>query len=222
MENRTHHNRPQHKGSGTVFKNPILEKLTKTHIAVPLVLYTILSAGFIYYGIAEKGFTASQTVLLFLTGVISYTLVEYLMHRYLYHIEPYTKALENFSYKVHGVHHEYPKDKKRLAMPPILALVLVAFFFLLFGILMGNNVFGFLPGFLMGYTLYLGIHYSVHAFKVPDNFLRILWHHHAIHHYRQPDRAFGISSPLWDHIFGTMPKLRKDNAGKGEYIDAAD
>ncbi|MDT7829314.1 sterol desaturase family protein [Pricia sp. S334] len=213
--------RPRHKGSGTVFKNPALEKLTRTHIAVPLVLYPLVSAGFIYYGVAELGFTASQMALLFFIGMVVYTLVEYLMHRYLYHIAPYTKALEKFSYKVHGVHHEYPKDKKRLAMPPILALVLVAFFFLLFGILMGDYVFGFLPGFVMGYTFYLGIHYSVHAFKVPDNFLRVLWHHHAIHHYRQPDRAFGISSPLWDYIFGTMPKLRKDNAGKGEYIDPA-
>jgi hypothetical protein len=104
----------------------------------------------------------------------------------------------------HGVHHDYPKDKSRLAMPPILSLILATLFFLIFRSLMGDYVFGFLAGFLMGYTVYLAIHYSIHAFQVPGNFLKTLWHHHSIHHYREPDRAFGVSSPFWDMVFGTM------------------
>ena len=71
---------------------------------------------------------------------------------------------------------------------------------------MGDFAFGFLAGFLMGYAAYLAVHYSIHAFNVPNNFLKTLWHHHSIHHYREPDRAFGVTSPLWDHIFGTMPR----------------
>ena len=31
-------------------------------------------------------------------------------------------------------------------------------------------------------------------------------HHHGIHHYRNPDRGYGVSSPLWDYVFGTMEK----------------
>lgn len=212
--------RPKHKGSGTIFKNPFLEQLTKTHIAIPLTLYTIISACLIYYGIIEKGFTTPVMIVLFFAGMFIFTLVEYLMHRFLYH--PQTQKMEEFSHKVHGVHHDYPKDKKRLAMPPILALILATFFFIIYRAIMGDYVFGFLAGFLMGYTGYLAIHYSVHIFKVPDNFLKILWHHHAIHHYRQPERAFGVSSPLWDYIFGTMPTLledKKQQAKSGEFID---
>ncbi len=213
--------RPKHKGSGTIFKNPLLERLTKTHIAIPLVLFSVISGVLIYYGIIEKGFTTPQIILLFIAGMFVFTLVEYLMHRYLYHIKPHSHSFEQFSYKVHGVHHDYPKDKQRLAMPPVMALVLATFFFVLYRALMGDYVFGFLAGFLMGYTGYLCVHYSVHIFKVPNNFLKVLWHHHAIHHYRQPDKAFGVSSPLWDYIFGTMPELLKpeQQAGKGEYID---
>ncbi|MDE0470592.1 MAG: sterol desaturase family protein, partial [Ekhidna sp.] len=70
----------------------------------------------------------------------------------------------------------------------------------------GNLVFGFLPGFLIGYASYLWVHYMVHAFQPPKNFWRTLWVHHGIHHYKQPHRAFGVSSPLWDLIFRTMPK----------------
>lgn len=212
--------RPHHKGSGTVFKNPFLEQLTKTHIAIPLSLFTIISCCLIYYGIIEKGFTTPIMIGLFFAGMFVFTLVEYLMHRFLYHLGPdYDHNPEKFSYKVHGVHHDYPKDKKRLAMPPVIALILSTFFFILYRAIMGDYVFGFLAGFLMGYTLYLSVHYSVHIFKVPNNFLKILWHHHAIHHYRDPNKAFGVSSPLWDYVFGTMPEQIPNQAKQGEYID---
>ena len=211
--------RPKHKGAGTVFEHPLLEQLTKTHIAIPLVLFSTIAAVLIYYGIIEKGFTTPQMIVLFLAGLFVFTFVEYVMHRFVYHIKPHSHAAKEFSYKTHGVHHDYPKDKQRLAMPPVIALILATFFFVFYRMLMGDYVFGFLAGFLMGYTLYLCIHYAVHIFKVPNNFLRTLWYHHAIHHYRQPDKAFGVSSPLWDHVFGTMPELRKTDARAGEYID---
>lgn len=211
-------NRPKHKGSGQVFSNPLLERLTKTHIAIPLVLFSIISICLIYYGLIEKGFTTPEMIGLFFAGLLVFSLIEYLMHRYLYHINPQTPTMENVSYKMHGVHHDYPKDKQRLAMPPVLALVLASLFFIFYRAILGDLVFGFLAGFLMGYTLYLSIHYSVHIFKVPNNFLKTLWYHHAIHHYRQPNRAFGVSSPLWDYIFGTMPQLRTETK-EGEFID---
>lgn len=202
----TKHHRPKHKGSAKLFNNPILEKLTHTHIAAPLSIFTIISVILIYFGMVEKGFEVPSMIVLFLAGLFFFTLIEYLMHRYLYHLPVTNPKREKFVYTMHGVHHDYPKDKDRLAMPPILSLVLATVFFVIYRSLMGDYSFGFLAGFLMGYTAYLGAHFSVHAFKVPNNFLKVLWHHHAIHHYREPDRAFGVSSPLWDYVFGTMPR----------------
>lgn len=198
--------RPKHKGSPRLFKNPLLEKLTHTHIAAPLVIFGGIAAVLIYYGIFEKGFSIPLIAVLFLSGIFLFTLVEYLMHRYLYHIPATTERRKKISYTMHGVHHDYPKDKSRLAMPPVLSLLIASILFIIYRAVLGDLVFGFLAGFLVGYSAYLGVHYAVHAFKVPDNFLRILWHHHAIHHYREPDRAFGVSSPFWDVVFGTMPR----------------
>jgi sterol desaturase/sphingolipid hydroxylase (fatty acid hydroxylase superfamily) len=197
--------KPKHKGSATLMKSPHLEKLTRTHIAFPLILFSVISAILIYYGIIEKGFQIPNTILLFAGGFFLFTLVEYLMHRFLFHLPVTSPKREKFVYTIHGVHHDYPKDKSRLAMPPFLSLILAMLFFIIFRSLMGDYSFGFLAGFLMGYTVYLAIHYSIHAFKVPGNFLKTLWHHHSIHHYREPDRAFGVSSPFWDMVFGTMP-----------------
>jgi sterol desaturase/sphingolipid hydroxylase (fatty acid hydroxylase superfamily) len=155
---------------------------------------------------------------LFATGLFFFTFVEYIMHRYLYHIPATSERKKKISYTMHGVHHDYPKDKSRLAMPPVLSLVIATVLFIIYRAVLGDYVFGVLAGFLIDYAAYLAVHYSVHGFKVPNNSLKTLWHHHSIHHYREPDRAFGVSSPLWDQIFRTMPRKtpasRKTAVGK--------
>ena len=71
---------------------------------------------------------------------------------------------------------------------------------------MGDFVFAFLPGFLVGYASYLFVHYIVHAYAPPKNFFKALWVNHSIHHYKDNTVVFGVSSPLWDYVFRTMPK----------------
>lgn len=199
-------NKPHVKGTKTLFQNKLVEKLTRTHIAVPLIVFSLISAALIYYGVNNSLITELNAFVLFFAGVIFFTLVEYLMHRFLFHLMPKNEKQEKFAYTIHGVHHDYPKDKDRLAMPIPLSITLATLFFLFYQLIMGNYVFGFLPGFLMGYASYLWVHYMVHAFQPPKNFWKILWVHHGIHHYKDPHNAFGVSSPLWDVIFGTMPK----------------
>ncbi len=213
--------RPKHKGSPKLFENPMLEKLTHTHISAPLIIFFVTSAALIYYGIFEKGFRTPEILAWFAGGLLFFTLIEYLAHRYLYHIPATTPRRQKISYTMHGVHHDYPKDKSRLAMPPVLSLIVASVLFIIYRAILGDYVFGFLAGFLVGYAGYLAVHYSVHAFKVPNNFLKILWHHHSIHHYREPDRAFGVSSPFWDHIFRTMPRQTpaSDRTAVGKSID---
>ena len=92
-------------------KNPFLEKLTRTHILVPLLIFTGIAAFLIYYGLAEKGFQVPGMVLLFLSGFLFFTLIEYLMHRYLFHLPVTNPKREKLVYTIHGVHHEFPKDQ---------------------------------------------------------------------------------------------------------------
>lgn len=201
-----HRIKPKSKGSKRLFKNPLLERLSRTHIAVPLTLYATLSAGMLYYGAAETGLNGAMMMLVFLVGFLLFTLLEYVAHRYIFHMEPTNKVKAKVQYNVHGIHHEYPNDKDRLAMPPILALLYAALFFMIFQFLLEEYVYAFVPGLLIGYSTYLAVHYVVHAFQPPKNFLKVLWIHHAIHHYKEPEVAFGVSSPLWGYVFATMPK----------------
>lgn len=199
-------NKPHTKGSKTLFKNPVLERLTRTHISIPLIIFSVISTGLMVYGFQHGYITAINAPLLFISGLLTFTLIEYIMHRFVFHLQPKNEKQEKFAYTVHGVHHDYPKDKDRLAMPPPLSLLLSVVFFGIYWLIMDNLVYAFLPGFLMGYAAYLWVHYMVHAFKPPKNFFKVFWVHHGIHHYKDPHNAFGVSSPFWDVIFRTMPR----------------
>jgi len=198
--------KPQNKGTKQLFKNPILEKLSRTHISVPLIIFFSYSGALLCWSITHTTLSALLTAGLFLVGLITFTWVEYLAHRYLFHMTTYTKAKEKLQYTIHGVHHEFPKDKSRLAMPPLLSITISTILLLLFRLIMGDYVFAFLPGFLTGYAAYLSIHYMVHAYQPPKNFLKYLWINHGTHHYKNGEMVFGVSSPLWDYIYGTMSK----------------
>lgn len=199
---------PKNKGTKQLFKNPILEKLSRTHISVPLTIFFLYSSALLYWSVTHTSLNAVTTVGLFILGVIAFTWVEYITHRHLFHMQTYTRLRARLQYTLHGVHHEFPKDKDRLAMPPLLSITIATVLLLLLRLVMGDFVFAFLPGFLVGYAAYLSVHYMVHAYQPPKNFLKVLWINHSVHHYKDGEIVFGVSSPLWDYIYGTMRDKR--------------
>jgi hypothetical protein len=88
--------RPRHKGSPKLFTNPILEKLTHTHIAIPLIIFGFIATALVFYGIIEKGFEVPLMVGLFVGGFFFFTFMEYIMHRYLYHIPATSERKKKF------------------------------------------------------------------------------------------------------------------------------
>jgi sterol desaturase/sphingolipid hydroxylase (fatty acid hydroxylase superfamily) len=199
---------PKNKGTKQLFQNPILEKLSRTHISVPLAIFFLYSSVLLYWSVTHTSLNAITTVGLFGLGVIAFTWVEYITHRHLFHMQTYTRLRAKLQYTLHGVHHEFPKDKDRLAMPPLLSITIATVLLLLLRLVIGDFVFAFLPGFLVGYAAYLSVHYMVHAYQPPKNFLKVLWINHSIHHYKDGEIVFGVSSPLWDYIYGTMRDKR--------------
>jgi sterol desaturase/sphingolipid hydroxylase (fatty acid hydroxylase superfamily) len=200
---------PKNKGSRQLFKNPVLEKLTRTHIAVPLVIYFAYSIVLLYWSVTHTSLSAGISVGMFILGALAFSWVEYMVHRHVFHMKTFTELRAKIQYTVHGVHHEFPKDKDRLAMPPLLSVTTSTILLLVFKVLLGELVFSFLPGFLVGYAAYLSIHYMVHAYPPPKNFFKILWINHSIHHYKDGEIIFGVSSPLWDYIYGTIREKKQ-------------
>lgn len=198
------------KGSGTknLFENPILEKLTRSHFSVPLSILAIISTILAYLAFTYFKIETSTFALLFILGFFSWTLGEYLIHRYVFHMDNDKKWKRWITYTFHGIHHEYPKDKDRIVMPPAGAILISSIIFGGFWLILQDYAFAFVPGFLIGYLAYAFVHYAIHAYQPPKNFLRWLWIYHSIHHYKHPDKYFGVSTPIWDYIFNTVPKKK--------------
>jgi 4-hydroxysphinganine ceramide fatty acyl 2-hydroxylase len=197
------------KGTARLFSNNFLEKLTRTHFLVPVLLYFLISAVCIAYAIYFTDVQMWKLIYLFPFGMVTFSLVEYLIHRFVFHFKPTNDNQVSIQYHIHGVHHEYPRDKDRLVMPPVMSVAIALLFFGLFRLIIKENVWLFFPGFTAGYSTYLLIHYAVHRYKPPANFLKYLWRHHSLHHYHSTETAFSVSFPLWDYLFGTMPVRRK-------------
>lgn len=203
-----------HRGNATIFKNPLLESLTKTTLKQNVVVYGTVIVLLIYYALFFKGISAAKFIALFVLALFFWTLAEYILHRYLFHWISDNKAVQRFHFIMHGSHHLYPRDKERLLMPPVpgllMATVLFGMFYLVFS-LIGQPEFtwAFFPGFFLGYLLYSFLHRATHVAKPPKRF-KYLWRHHSLHHFKYPDKAFGVSNTLWDRVFGTMPPENSD------------
>ena len=139
-----------------------------------------------------------------------WTFFEYIAHRFIFHLISERTSLTRFAYILHGNHHHYPRDRERLFMPPVPSLLIAAFIFGTLYLLMQVNAYMFFPGFMLGYLLYASIHYAIHAWHPPFTWMKPLWRNHHLHHYKNEHNGFGVSSTLWDHVFGTMFDLKNE------------
>ncbi len=201
------------KGSAKLFDSKILDILTRTNPIVILAMYIPLCAFLLWYFYNYIQPSVGVLIGVFFIGLFSWTFFEYILHRYVFHFVNDTKFAQRFHYLIHGVHHEYPKDKQRLVMPPVPSILIAGTFFLIFRVILGSYGLVFFSGFIIGYLCYAMIHYSMHAFRPPKNGLKFAWEYHNVHHFKYPNMAFGVSSPLWDVIFGTYPPMKKKDSG---------
>ena len=214
-----HFDKIHNKGQARLFKNQYLEYLTKTHPLVIWGMYIPIQAFMLYFSVTKLSFTVLQTTLTFVAGMFSWSLFEYTIHRFVFHFFAESERAKKIVYIIHGNHHEYPRDKERLFMPPVPSLLLAIIVFsiiYLFAYLFGVSgyVFAFFSGFLMGYLIYGTMHYAIHAWNPPFKWMKALWRNHHLHHYKNVELGFGVSSTLWDHIFGTMFDLKKEKEDK--------
>jgi sterol desaturase/sphingolipid hydroxylase (fatty acid hydroxylase superfamily) len=202
-----------------MFENKLLNRLSQTHIATPIIIFFVYAIGLLWYTATYTDIGFFTVVGLFFAGTLAFTFMEYTVHRWVYH--PPHGASEKYkeaTYNMHGFHHDYPKDKRRLAMPPVLAVVISTVLLFLFKLIIQEYAFAYLAGFVVGYAMYLVVHYTVHMYAPPKNFLKALWVNHALHHYSEDEVLYGVSQPLWDYVFRTMPKSDRDRKKAVEIV----
>jgi sterol desaturase/sphingolipid hydroxylase (fatty acid hydroxylase superfamily) len=196
--------------SARLFKSDFLELFTHVHWSVPIIVYLPVVLFFLYRTSENPLVGLSSGIALFVFGLFLWTLTEYLLHRYVFHFEPKSAIGKRIHFLTHGVHHDYPNDSKRLVMPPLVSIPLAfAFFFLFLSIFGGNYLPPVFAGFIFGYICYDEIHYATHHAPLKGKVGLFLKHHHVKHHYKDPSMRYGVSSPLWDFVFGTIDRDEK-------------
>ncbi|KAI9809144.1 MAG: hypothetical protein M1825_002434 [Sarcosagium campestre] len=210
--------RPRHyKGgeSAPLFGN-FLEPLSKTPwwviptVWLPCIAYGTFLAG---QGLPSWSIVAAYWLL----GLSLWTLVEYGLHRGLFHIDGYlpdNRVGITLHFLLHGIHHYLPMDKLRLVMPPTLFLVLAIPFWKLAHVVFFYNWFAATAVFcggIFGYVCYDLTHYFLHHRQLPS-YYRELKKYHLQHHFADYENGFGVTSRFWDRVFGTElapPKAAK-------------
>ena len=195
------------KASPPMFDSPLLDRFTRVHPAVPVVMYAPVITVLFLLGVDRAGFW--NAVGLVLGGYAVWTLTEYWLHRVVFHFEPEDGIGARLHWMIHGVHHDHPNDPKRLVMPPSASVPLALLFAALFWLVLGSPWWmPFTAGFLGGYLAYDMIHYHVHHHRPRTRVGRTLRELHMRHHFQDHERGFGVSAPYWDHVFGTPPQRR--------------
>ncbi|KAF6166182.1 hypothetical protein GIB67_023892 [Kingdonia uniflora] len=190
------------------FSSDFWEFLTRTEWwVIPLVWLPV-----VFWSTSRSikmGCTLPQVALLLVGGIFVWTLLEYCLHRFLFHIKTKTYWTNTAHYLLHGCHHKHPMDGLRLVFPPAAAAILCFPFWNMVKLISTPTttpaLFG---GGLLGYVMYDVTHYYLHHGQPTKEVTRELKRYHLNHHFRIQDKGYGITSKLWDKVFGTLPPLK--------------
>lgn len=191
-----------------VYENELIEKwFAQAHPITPGIWFGWLVAYGLYVGLTR--FAWWQGLGAFLGGVLITTFIEYALHRWAFHFEPKTDKGRFNHFLLHGYHHDFPNDPMRLVLPPIaiwpVAVVVGTVYYFVFGAYFWV-VFG---GTALGYIAYDWTHYYTHHFNPKRGLGKWIKRYHMMHHHDSPHHRFGITSPLWDFVFGTFLSPKK-------------
>lgn len=187
-----------------MFETPLIERFSRIQPWQPFVFWVPVIGWFLYRTVVD-GVAPLPAAGLVLAGMLVWSITEYVLHRYVFHYMGPRAWQRRFYFVFHGVHHDFPSDPDRLVMPlgvsiPVGFAFLLAFRALAGGVL-GSPLF---IGFAVGYLAYDGTHYAVHHWRMSSRWGKWIKRYHMVHHHTGENARWGVSSPLWDWVFGTM------------------
>ncbi|MDA1195150.1 MAG: sterol desaturase family protein [Planctomycetota bacterium] len=187
-----------------IFRTPWLE--AQSHIRwqlIPSIWLPIVAALLIVAAI-PLGLGWLAAPLYALLGVFAWTLIEYVLHRFIFHWRPKSAWGRQVHFLVHGIHHLDPWDPTRLVFPPLAGLAIAGLIYLGFWSVLPTPVAtAVMAGVLVGYIVYDLSHYYTHHARPRARYGKFLKAWHLAHHHKFWTRMYGVSSPLWDLVFRT-------------------
>jgi sterol desaturase/sphingolipid hydroxylase (fatty acid hydroxylase superfamily) len=181
-------------------------KLYKTFI-----FYSIASSSLVVAATRSRSFSLKTILALFVTGIISWCFVEYILHRFIFHYDAKSEPLRDLIYQIHTSHHENPKSTESLFASLRTSVPIASIYCLIVWLVVGSwqamaLVFA---GLIAGYFAYEWLHYQAHHRAPRLKLLRYLKKYHLLHHHSSPEMRFGVTTPFVDYLFGTYQSVSK-------------
>jgi len=148
-----------------------------------------------------------KTPLLFIIGALSWAVIEYILHRFVFHMQTSTTFWNQFHFFAHGIHHLTPNDSSRLTFPPTFSFAIASLVYQLTHFVREESgIHGYFAGLAFGFMLYDAIHFYFHHGDAPwlPGFLKKMKSAHLNHHYKDDTTNFGVTSQLFDYLCGTL------------------
>jgi len=225
-----------------MFRSDLVERLSHVHPAVPHIIFLPVIAVMLWLS-SRTSLGVVRTGEWILAGFLMWTFTEYVIHRFVFHppqwieddtrrivggLEPGTPIMpemptfrHKFYFLVHGNHHDYPNDSRRLVMPPGVSIPLAIIFYALFAVTVGVAAPAAFAGFVAGYLAYDTTHYLTHHGATRTAFARYQKKRHFRHHYYDSTHDYGVSSPVWDAVWGTLGRSAAERPAGARHSERA-
>ena len=189
--------------SPRMFESDFLDRFSRCHPLVVVILYVPGVVVALIVSQKRAGVGPVTGMFLALAGFAFWTLAEYWLHRVVFHWQSSSGWGKRLHFLLHGVHHQWPRDRYRLVMPPGASIPLYFAFLGLFLAALGRFGWAFHAGFVAGYLFYDLTHYWLHHGSPRSAYGRQLRKNHMLHHFKDSSTYFGVSNLVWDRVFGT-------------------
>ena len=162
------------------------------------IIYGMLLVALVTFPLRESRSDQLIWLAAAIAGVGSWTLVEYLLHRFVFHRMPLIADL-------HHAHHAAPRAY--VGTPTWASLLIMAgvFFVPIWHLFSLNVALGAIGGIITGWLWYGVVHHVIH-YRRPRRLaiaLRVATHRHLLHHSPHVSGNFGVTTAAWDYLFGT-------------------
>ena len=184
-----------------------LTSLGFSHPWMPTLLYLSLGSLCTFLSLHFHPRSLGASLFYLILGIFCWTLIEYLLHRFLFHFRTMKEPWKGLISQAHLEHHRTARSGEGILVRPFFTLITAVFVYFGFVLLTSSFTLALLfsAGVFLGYIAYEWIHFAAHRFHPSSSLLHSLKQYHLHHHFKDSDSAFGVTSPLWDWIFGTRP-----------------
>jgi sterol desaturase/sphingolipid hydroxylase (fatty acid hydroxylase superfamily) len=174
-------------------------RLSKTAYHADFAIYAIVLGVLITATVLTRDWVErAHWLAAFTAAVTGWTLLEYLIHRFLLHRATVFGPM-------HAVHHDSPRAYVGTPTWASLGIIWGVFFLPAWWGVSFNVASGLTAGVMAGFLWYGIVHHVIH-YRRPRliaAWMPVATHWHLRHHYSEPPGNFGVTVPLWDHVFGT-------------------